>query len=153
VALNKKRLLTEKFYQVLNAAVQEMKTPRDYGNGMKLHHSEVHALEAINNHEGANISELAGHMALTIGAVWQVAGKLKAKRLVESYHQKDNRKEVYFRLTDSGRIVREGHNRHHETINAGWFNFIDRLTENQTKVISDFFDEIVKSMKDIMEGN
>jgi DNA-binding MarR family transcriptional regulator len=124
-----------------------MKVARDYGNGMKLHHSEVHALEAINNHEGANISDLAGHMAVTIGAVWQIARKLKSKGLVKGYHQKDNRKEVYFRLTDSGRIAREGHIRHHETLNAGWFDFIDRLTESHAKVISDFFDEIVKSME------
>ncbi|MDR2246589.1 MAG: MarR family transcriptional regulator [Treponema sp.] len=146
MAMDKRKLLTEKFYQVINATAQEMKTARDYGNGMKLHHSEVHALEAINNHEGANISELAGHMGVTIGAVWQVARKLKAKGLVESYRLKDNQKEVYFRLTSSGRIAREGHNRYHETLNADWFNFIDRLTESQTKVISDFFDEIVKSV-------
>ncbi|MHB9293297.1 hypothetical protein Holit_02418 [Hollandina sp. SP2] len=146
MALDKRRLLTEKFYKVINAAAQEMKIPRDYGNGMKLHHSEVHALEAINNHDGANISELAGHMAVTIGAVWQVARKLKAKGLIESYRLKDNQKEVYFRLTRSGRTAREGHNQYHETRNAEWLNFIDRLTENQTKVISDFLDEIVKSV-------
>jgi DNA-binding MarR family transcriptional regulator len=146
MALDRRTLLQEKVYQVINAAIEEMKIARDYGNGMKLHHSEVHALEAINNHEGANISELAGYMGVTIGAVWQVTRKLKAKGLVKSYKLNGNRKEVYFRLTDSGRIVREGHNRYHETLNAAWFNFIDRLTENQTKVISDFFDEIVKSV-------
>jgi DNA-binding MarR family transcriptional regulator len=146
MALDKRRMLTEKFYQVINASAQEMKTPRDYGNGMKLHHSEVHALEAINNHEGANISELAGHMAVTIGAVWQVARKLKAKGLIESYRLKDNKKEVYFRLTGSGRIALEGHNQYHETLNAEWFHFIDRLTESQTRVIADFLDEIVKSV-------
>jgi DNA-binding MarR family transcriptional regulator len=146
MALDRRKLLTEKFYQVINASAQEMKTPRDYGNGMKLHHSEVHALEAINNHDGANISELAGHMAVTIGAVWQVARKLKAKGLIESYRLKDNQKEVYFRLTRSGRIACEGHNRYHETLNADWFNFIDRLTESQTRIISAFLDEIVKSL-------
>jgi DNA-binding MarR family transcriptional regulator len=105
---------------------------------------EVHALEAINDYEGANISDL-GPMGVTIGAVWQVARKLKAKGLIESYRLKDNQKEVYFRLTDSGHIVREGHNRYHEALNAEGFTFIDGLNESQTKVISDFLDKMMKT--------
>jgi DNA-binding MarR family transcriptional regulator len=146
MALDKRSLLLmEKVYRLLNLAAQEMKSARDYGNGMKLHHSEVHGLEAIDNHEGANITELAGHMGITIGAVWQVARKLKAKGLIKSYRLKDNQKEVYFRLTDSGRIAYEGHNQYHEALNAGSFAFINGLTASQSKIISEFLDEIIKA--------
>ncbi|MDR1491724.1 MAG: MarR family transcriptional regulator [Planctomycetaceae bacterium] len=97
---------------MLNVAVQEMKTPRDF-NGIKLYYSEIHALEAINNHKDANISMLAEHLAVTVGAVWQVAKKLKAKGLIEQYHPQNNRKDVCFCPTESGRVACEGHAQYH----------------------------------------
>jgi DNA-binding MarR family transcriptional regulator len=114
--MTKYEKIMEKTYQAMNAVALEMKKARDYGNGITLYHSEIHALETIRQYMDSNVSELAGHMAVTVSAVWQVAKKLKAKGLIESYRLKENRKEVYFSLNESGRIASEGHTRHHDSI-------------------------------------
>jgi DNA-binding MarR family transcriptional regulator len=148
--MDKIRLIIEKTHQALNVAVQEMKTARDYGNGIKLYYSEIHSLEVIKDHERANISELAEHMAVTIGAVWQGTRKLEAKGLIEKYQLRDNRKDVYFCLTESGRVACAGHDKYHEALNPELFAFIDRLNENETKLVLDFLEQIVGSMVGIV---
>jgi DNA-binding MarR family transcriptional regulator len=142
--MSKEEMLVEKICRVLNVAVQEMKTARDY-NGIKLYYSEIHTLEAINNHENANISMLAEHMAVTVGAVWQVAKKLKAKGLIKQYHPQNNQKEVYFGLTKLGRLACEGHLKYHQSLNPEFSGFVEQLSEQEVKTIMKFLDGIIKS--------
>jgi DNA-binding MarR family transcriptional regulator len=149
MAMTKEEMLVEKISRMLNVAVREMKTPKNY-DGVMLYYSEIHALEAINNHKGENISTLAEHMAVTVGAVWQVARKLKAKGLIEQYHQQHNSKDVYFGLTDLGRIACEGHIKYHKSFNPEFSDFVDRLSEHETKVILQFLDGIIKGVVGIV---
>jgi DNA-binding MarR family transcriptional regulator len=88
---------------------------------------------------------------VTVEVVWQVIRKLKVQGLIESYRLKDNQKEVYFRLTDSGRIARE--RRYHEALNAECLNFLDRFNESQTKVISNFLGEMMKAVEGTIRLN
>jgi hypothetical protein len=57
--MDRKVLLEDKVKKTMNVMSQEMKVARDYGVGFPLYHSEVHLLDAINAHEGANACELA----------------------------------------------------------------------------------------------
>ncbi|MDR1489578.1 MAG: winged helix DNA-binding protein [Desulfovibrio sp.] len=147
--MTKEKMLVEKISQMVNLAIRATKTPRDYG-GVILYYSEIHALEAINNHCGENISTLAEHIAVTVGAVWQVARKLKAKGLIEQYHQQHNNKDVYFRLTDLGRTACNEHIRYHKSLNPEFSDFVDRLSEQEAKVIVQFLDGMIKGVVGIV---
>lgn len=141
--------LVEKLYKITNIVNEEMKTAWDYGVGFPLYHSEVQLLEVINNHEGANASELAKVLGVTCGAIGQVTKKLMSKALIESYQLPDNKKEIYFRLTDLGRSASVGHQKHHEMLNAGIYNYLDQLKERDLQKLTELFDDIIELMTNI----
>jgi DNA-binding MarR family transcriptional regulator len=141
--------LMEKLYKTINVLNQEIKTARDYGIGVNLYHSEVGLLEIIKMHKNATASDLSRILGVTTGAVWQVSKKLQKKGLIESYQIEDNKKEVYFCLTALGEKVSKGHEKHHETINAGIFEYLSRLEERDVKKIGEFLDTIIKEMSNV----
>jgi DNA-binding MarR family transcriptional regulator len=94
--------MIEKLYRTTNLVIREMETPWLYGTDFPLHHAEVHLLEAIKAHEGANVGELARHLEMTSDAISQVTKKLLDKGLIEAYKKPGNRKEVFSRLTSRG---------------------------------------------------
>jgi DNA-binding MarR family transcriptional regulator len=147
--LTKKEMLVGKVSRIVNAAVPAMKIARDYG-GIMLYYSEIHTLEAINSYKEANISTLAGYMGVTVGAVWQTARKLKEKGLIEQYQLQNNRKDVFFYLTDLGRTACEGHIKYHKSLNPEFSDFVDGLSEHETKIIMQFLDEIIKGVVGIV---
>jgi DNA-binding MarR family transcriptional regulator len=136
-------LFTEKLYRSLNILDQEMKTPWDYGVGFPLHHSEVHLLEAIKARDGANAGEIARYLGITNGAVSQVAKKLMNKALIETYQTKDNRKEVFFRLTALGKKVCIGHQKHHKKLGVSLYKYIEQLDEKEWNAILGLFDQVI----------
>lgn len=141
--------LAEKFNKTMNMRNVEMKAARDYGIGFPLYHSEVHLLDAINLHDGENERELAARLGVTKGAVGQVAKKLVSKGLAESYQLPDNKKEIYFRLTDLGRKAVTGHQRHHERINTSLFAYIDSLEEKDVQTIMEFLDVMMQGLSNV----
>jgi DNA-binding MarR family transcriptional regulator len=143
--------LIEKLYKMLNVVNDEMKMERDYVAGFKIHHSEVHLLETIHNHEGANASELSKILGFTNGAISQAAKKLIDKALIENYRIPKNKKEVYFRLTDLGLTVHKGHKEHHEKINAVFFDFMNNQAhEKDVQVIMVFMDMVISSFEPVV---
>jgi DNA-binding MarR family transcriptional regulator len=141
--------LSEKFNKTMNSRSEEMKAARDYGIGFPLYHSEVHLLDVVNLHGNENERELAERLGVTKGAVAQVAKKLLDKKLIESYQKPGNRKEIYFRLTDTGQKAAEGHAQHHARMNVGLFAYIDGLDEKDVAVIMKFLDVMQKGISEI----
>jgi DNA-binding MarR family transcriptional regulator len=105
-----------KFHKALNLLQGEMKIPWDYGVGFPLYHSEVHLLESIRMHQSANAGDHAGYLGISNAAVSQAVKKLMDKALIEVYQAADNRKEVFFRITELGKKVSDGHLKHHMKI-------------------------------------
>jgi DNA-binding MarR family transcriptional regulator len=149
--MENKKILTGKLYKLVELLAWEMEKAWDYGAGFPLHHSEVHLLDAIKEHEGAKASELAGYMNITSGAVSQATKKLLNKELVEDYKQSGNRKEVFFRLTPLGERVYRGHQKHHNKINGDFFDYVENLSEKDLQVICNFFDVIINSFERLKE--
>jgi DNA-binding MarR family transcriptional regulator len=141
--------LAEKLYKTMNVLNQEMKTARDYSIGFNLCHSEVSLLDIIKAHKNATASDLSRILGVTTGAVWQVSRKLQDKGLIESYQTDDNRKEVYFCLTELGKKASRGHQKHHEGINAGLFDYFSRLEERDLKKIHEFLDTVIKEIASV----
>jgi DNA-binding MarR family transcriptional regulator len=149
--MENKDILTEKLYKAMNLLAWEMQTAWDYGAGFPLYHSEVHLLDNIKEHEGAKVSELAGFMNMTNGAVSQTAKKLLDKGLVEDYKLPENRKEVFFRLTPLGEKVYKGHKKHHEKMNGGFYDYLNGLSEKNIQVICNFLDAMIQSIEKVKD--
>lgn len=76
--------------------------------------SEVHCIEYVENHVDSNVTQLAESLYMTTGAASKITKKLMDKGLIESYRKPENKKEIYFRLTEQGRAVYTIHEELHK---------------------------------------
>lgn len=112
--MSKKEDLVKKFYQALNIMICESKIARCYGTDHKLTYSDISLLKCVQRNENAKASELSQYLGMTNGAVAQLTRKLESKGYLEPYRITGNKKEVYYRLTESGAAACQGYDEHYE---------------------------------------
>ena len=76
--------------------------------------SEVHCIEYIGRNVDSNVTKLAESFYMTRGAISKMAKKLIEKGVIESYQKPDNKKEIYFRLTENGQRIYKVHEELHK---------------------------------------
>lgn len=76
--------------------------------------SEVHCIESIGKNIDPNVTKLAESLYMTRGAISKLTKKLMDKGLIESYQRSDNKKEIYFRLTEQGKVIYKIHEELHK---------------------------------------
>ncbi|HLR03540.1 MAG TPA: MarR family transcriptional regulator [Virgibacillus sp.] len=77
--------------------------------------SEVHCVEAIEKNKYPNVRKLAESLYMTRGAISKLTKRLIKKGLIERYQKPDNKKEIYFRLTEQGKIIFDIHENLHKS--------------------------------------
>jgi Transcriptional regulators len=75
--------------------------------------SEVHCIEFIGMHTDVNVTKLAETFYMTLGAISKLTKKLISKGIIESYKKPENKKEIYFKLTEKGKTVYTIHEKLH----------------------------------------
>ncbi len=76
--------------------------------------SEVHWLEFIENTPDVNVTKLSEHFFMTRGAMSKATKKLIAKDAIYSLKKENNKKEIYFELTEEGKRVYLLHQKLHQ---------------------------------------
>ena len=76
--------------------------------------SEVHYIECIGRNVDSNVTKLAESLYMTRGAISKMTKKLIQKGIIESYQKPDNKKEIYFRLTEQGQRIYKVHEELHK---------------------------------------
>jgi DNA-binding MarR family transcriptional regulator len=76
--------------------------------------SEVHCIDYIGRHVDPNVAKLAESFYMTTGAISKITTKLIKKGIIESYQKPDNKKEIYFRLTEQGKVIYKIHEELHK---------------------------------------
>ncbi|MBM7871079.1 DNA-binding MarR family transcriptional regulator [Clostridium pascui] len=76
--------------------------------------SEVHYIECIGRNVDSNVTKLAESLYMTRGAISKMTKKLIEKDIIESYQKPDNKKEIYFRLTEQGQRIFKVHEKLHK---------------------------------------
>ena len=64
--------------------------------------TELRCIEYVGSHNNTNSTRLAEVFFMTTWAASKLTKKLLAKGLLQRYQRPDNRKEIYFRLTEAG---------------------------------------------------
>src|SRR5699024_7938294 len=77
--------------------------------------SEVHCVEAIEKNKYPNVRKLEESLYMTRGAISKLTKRLIKKGLIERYQKPDNKKEIYFRLTEQGTIIFDIHENLHKS--------------------------------------
>ena len=105
--------ILEELEQAMSRVSSMHESPWDFGTGTPLYRTEIHTVQAIGEHPGINVTELADLMGVTKGAVSQTVGKLAGKGLVRKTHADDNAKEILLNLTERGQTGFRNHQKMH----------------------------------------
>jgi len=93
--------------------------------------SEVHCIESIGKHADPNVTRIAESLYMTRGAITKLTKKLMEKGLIESYQKPDNKKEIYFKLTEQGQEIYDIHEELHKEFQERDQTVFEQVTEEQ----------------------
>lgn len=102
--------------------------------------SEVHCIEYIGKNADSNVTKLAESFYMTRGAISKLTKKLMEKGIIESYQKPDNKKEIYFKLTEQGKTVFETHEELHNEFQERDKAIFDQVTEEQFDMMLGFME-------------
>lgn len=68
---------------------------------------------------------------MTRGAISKLTKKLIQKGLIESYQKSDNKKEIYFKLTEQGKVIYKIHEDLHKEFQERDKAVFEQVTEEQ----------------------
>jgi DNA-binding MarR family transcriptional regulator len=93
--------------------------------------SEVHCIEYIGKNADSNVTKLAESFYMTRGAISKMTRKLIKKGVLESFQKPENKKEIYFRLTEQGQAIYNVHEELHQGFRERDKAVIEQVTEEQ----------------------
>ena len=103
--------------------------------------SEVHCIEYIGGNEDSNVTKLAEAFYMTRGAISKMTKKLIEKGAIESFQKPENKKEVYFRLTEKGEAVYKVHQGLHKEFEQRDKAVFEQITEEQFDSMLNFLEK------------
>ncbi|EHL73591.1 hypothetical protein HMPREF1014_02401 [Bacillus sp. 7_6_55CFAA_CT2] len=103
--------------------------------------SEVHCIEYIENNADSNVTQLAEAFYVTRGAISRMTKKLIQKGLVESYQKLENKKEIYFKLTEQGKEIYKIHENLHKEFQERDKAVFEQVTEEEFDSIISFVEK------------
>lgn len=115
-------------------------------------YSETHCIDFIGRLELPNVTKVADHMGMTRGAISKMTKKLLAKGLIEKYTLETNRKEIYFRLTDQGRLLFEEHDKRHKRWEKRDMEFLARYSKEDVETVRRFMQEFNEYLENQIEA-
>lgn len=93
--------------------------------------SEVHCIEYIGRNVDSNVTKLAEAFYMTRSAISKITKKLIEKGFIESYQKPDNKKEIYFTLTEQGKAINKVHDKLHKEFQDRDRAIFEQVTEEQ----------------------
>lgn len=104
-------------------------------------YSETHCIDFIGRLELPNVTKIAEHMGMTRGAISKMTKKLLAKGLIEKYTLETNKKEIYFKLTDQGKLLFDEHAKRHRMWEKRDMEFLEKYGKEEVDVLYKFMKE------------
>jgi DNA-binding MarR family transcriptional regulator len=138
----KMQVLVEQFLRIINKYNALQKKPYDFGIGERLHPAEIHTVSAIAGAGTVNVTELAGKLGVTKGAVSQMVSRLEKKGLVRKSRDRANDKEVLLDLTRRGKKAHEGHARFHGGMYGEFTAMMESMSPEQAMLFGDVLGRI-----------
>lgn len=138
--------LVKSMFSVIRAFHLEESGARDYGGGVPLYHAEVNLLDVIDRNPEYSAGELAAELGITKGALAQTAKRLIEKGVIEAYSPPGNRRVKYHRLTELGKVIRQGHADYHRQSNGKMQAYLSTISASDKAVLTNFFDKLLACM-------
>lgn len=120
----------------------------DYELFNEFSNSEVHSLSIIGDKQNVNGSMISSKLAMTRSAISKIISKLKKKELIYSYQNSDNKKEIYYKLTEKGYLIYHKHEKAHKEWEERDLKFLNQISDSKMEVISEFLNRYNSYLED-----
>ncbi|AQR95983.1 MarR family winged helix-turn-helix transcriptional regulator [Clostridium saccharoperbutylacetonicum] len=104
--------------------------------------TEVHCIEQIEKIEDPNVTKLSKDFEMTRGALSKIIKKLIEKGAVEIYRKPENKKEIYYKLTESGMSTFMEHEEMHRSRLERDKVIFSKLSEDEKATFVNILDKI-----------
>ena len=112
-------------------------------NVTALNLTEVHVIACIGEHEPINLTSIAERMDISKGNISKICSKLTNNGWIRKSQLSDNKKEVYFRLTASGKKLFVFHEEQHGHIQEKFIRLLDRYDEAEVEFMKKFLADAI----------
>ncbi|WMM24897.1 MarR family transcriptional regulator [Tissierella sp. MB52-C2] len=125
----------------------------DHNRGIfkKYNLSQVHCIDCIGNLEDTNVTKISEELNMTRGAISKITKKLLSEGLIKQYKKPDNKKEIFFELTDRGWEVYHAHRELHDISEIEYINIFKKFNDNEIEIIISFLKEMNNYFKEQIE--
>ena len=131
-----------KFRSILHLSRCLDQSPKKFGTDELLSHSEIHLIEIIGDNTGLSVTDIAGRLGITKGAVSQSLKRLEKKGYSEKKPDPRNLSRAIVSLTAKGLTAYWAHKHWHETMDGGFADYLDTLPPEQMHIIIDFLTRV-----------
>lgn len=144
-------LLMEQFQRINNKISKAHNFIVYSDNNISINTGAIHLIDAIGKHSNSNMTEIAGILGITKGAVSQMVTKLSAKGLIIKSKDDLNDKDIRLSLTEYGEKVYHEHEKLHEEMYKDLQLCLNDITPSELNHISEILDKVDSHMNKYLE--
>jgi DNA-binding MarR family transcriptional regulator len=115
------------------------------------HYTEIKCIALIGIMEEANVTKLSEASYMTRGGISKTIKKLLKYDVIESYRKPENKKEIYYKLTDSGIAIFEKYKKFTNVQNEKYKIVFNQLNEQEKVIIINFLEKFNDYLKKDMD--
>ncbi|MCB2299494.1 MarR family transcriptional regulator [Clostridium tagluense] len=138
--MNKEEQVLMGFREIYNKTIS-LNNPKMKDSFKGYKSFEVHCIEYIEKNVDSNVTKLAESFYVTRGAISKLTKKLIKKGIIESYQKPNNKKEIYFRLTEQGKVINKVHEELHKEFQERDKAVFEQVTEKQFDIMLSFVEK------------
>lgn len=97
--------------------------------------TEIHVIACVGQHEPINLTSVAEKMELSKGNISKVTNKLLKQGWLRKTQLNDNKKEIFFRLTPTGKKLFAVHEKLHEKAQEQFMGFLSQYDGSELAFI------------------
>jgi len=139
--------LDEAIQRIISYTEHNERVPKEYMPGVCLLPREMYTIEMIAQHPGANTTELSRLNGLQKSMVSKMTRDLEKRGIIARYQEKDNLKEIHYRLAPLGQQLYDAHMRFHRECNYGFYEYFENLTVDKKAFLVDALCRYAEHMK------
>lgn len=111
-------------------------------------YSEIHCIDLIGKLENPNVTKLSSKLSMTRSAISKIVKRLLNNGDITSYQNEDNKKEIYYKLTEKGKSLFDEHFRRHSAWEERDEKFFEKIDDRDLQTVSKFLNEFNKYLEE-----
>ncbi|WP_283591576.1 MarR family transcriptional regulator [Clostridium butanoliproducens] len=101
----------------------------------------MHCIDLIGRTKDANVTKLSEALCMTRGAISKMTKRMIEQKVITKYQKPDNKKEVYFALTDFGKELYIKHEKAHKNYEKRDMKFFEQINVEEQDIILKFLED------------